>query len=312
MTDQLLRGVIPILFVPFHADETIDEAGLRAVTRAELALQPQGIGIGGFASEAYKMTDAERLRCIEIVADEVAGRVPLVIGMAPGGTAAAIQQARQYAVFAPAALMTLPPATMHYPVPAVIDHYVQLAEASPVPIMLQMSPHLAGYAHTGLSAEVLGTIADRAPNVRYFKIEGPESARRIGELRQRVDGHRGIFGGVGGLSLVDELAAGADGVLPGIGFNRVFHRAWAAWEAGQRGAALDVLRAASPLIDAVSGRGHEFSLHARKHLLRALGVIACAVVRQPTVSVTEADLEPVMRAYRQVSPGWEHSEADAV
>ncbi|MCS7072704.1 MAG: dihydrodipicolinate synthase family protein, partial [Anaerolinea sp.] len=86
MTGQLLRGVIPILPVPFHPDETIDEDGLRAVARAELQLQPQGIGIGGFASEAYKMTDAERLRCAEIVADEIAGRAPLVIGLSPGGT----------------------------------------------------------------------------------------------------------------------------------------------------------------------------------------------------------------------------------
>lgn len=295
MTDRL-RGVIPILFVPFHADETIDEMGLRAVTQAELALHPQGIGIGGFASEAYKLTDAERLRCAEIVADEIAGRVPLIIGMAPGGTTAAIQQARQYAAFAPAALMTLPPATMHYPTASVIDHYVRLADAAPAPIMIQMSPHLPGYAHTGLDADALGTIADRAPNVRYFKIEGAESARRIGELRQRIDDRCGIFGGVGGIALVDELAAGADGVLPGIGFNPVFHRAWAAWQGGHHAAALEILRAASPLIEAVSGRGHEFSLHARKHILLSRGVIAAAVVRQPTVSVTHADLEVVSRA----------------
>lgn len=302
MNDRVLHGVIPILFVPFNDDETIDEAGLRAVTQAELALHPQGIGIGGFASEAYKLTDAERLRCAEIVADEIAGRVPLIIGMAPGGTAAAIQQARQYAAFAPAALMTLPPATMHYPVESVIDHYVRLAEASPVPIMIQMSPHLPGYAHTGLDTDALGTIADRAPNVRYFKIEGAESARRIGELRQRVDDRCGIFGGVGGIALVDELAAGADGVLPGIGFNPAFHRAWAAWQAGHHAAALEILRAASPLIEAVSGRGHEFSLHARKHILLWRGVIGAAVVRQPTVSVTHADLEAVRHAYQHVSP----------
>ncbi|MGQ9909367.1 MAG: dihydrodipicolinate synthase family protein [Candidatus Flexifilum sp.] len=297
MPDQLLRGVIPILPVPFHPDETIDEDGLRAVVRAELALQPQGIGIGGFASEAYKMTDAERLRCAAIVADEVAGRVPLIIGLSPGGTAAAIEQARQCAAFAPAALMTLPPATMHYPVDAVIDHYVRLAEDAPAPIMIQMSPHLPGYAHTGLDADALATIAERAPNVRYFKIEGAESARRIGALRQRVGDRCGIFGGVGGIALVDELAAGADGVLPGVGFNPVFHRAWAAWEAGRHAAALEILRAAGPLIDAVSGRGHEFSLHARKHLLRERGIISAATVRCPTVSVTAADREAVSRAY---------------
>ncbi|MCS7070393.1 MAG: dihydrodipicolinate synthase family protein, partial [Anaerolinea sp.] len=182
-------------------------------------------------------------------------------------------------------------------VDAVIEHYIRLAEASPVPIMIQMSPHLPGYAHTGLDADALAAIAERAPNVRYFKIEGAESARRIGALRQRIGDRCGIFGGVGGIALVDELAAGADGVLPGVGFNPVFHRAWAAWEAGHHADALEILRAASSLIDAVSGRGHEFSLHARKHLLCERGLIAAPTVRRPTVSAAPTDLEAVSRAY---------------
>ena len=69
------------------------------------------LGVGGFASEAYELTDAERLRCAEIVADEAGPGTPLIIGMAAGSTYAAIQQARQVAALRPAALMVLPPST---------------------------------------------------------------------------------------------------------------------------------------------------------------------------------------------------------
>lgn len=288
--DTALRGVIPILLVPFDAAGTIDDDGLRAVTQAELALHPQGIGIGGFASEAYKLTDAERLHCAEIVADELAGRVPLIVGLSPGGTFAAIQQARDYAHLHPAAYMTLPPATLHYPQAALVDHYCALADSTAVPIMIQQSPHLPGYAHTGLDAAALAEIANRAPGVRYFKIEGAGSAARIAALRQQAGDAVRIFGGVGGIALVDELTAGADGVLPGVGFNQVFHRAWAAWERGDRAGALAVLAHATPLIDAVSARGHEFSLHARKHILHGRGLIGTATVRRPTVHIDPADL----------------------
>lgn len=301
MNNPLLRGVIPILLVPFTPDGVIDEAGLRAVTRLELADQPQGIGIGGFASEAYKLTDAERLRCAEIVAETIAGAVPLIIGLSPGSTAAAIQQARDYAALRPHALMTLPPHVMHYPVSAIVDHYAALADAASVPIMIQQSPHLPGYVHTGLETDALAAIAQRAPNVRYFKIEGAGSAARIGALRDRLGATVGIFGGVGGIALVDELAAGADGVLPGVGFNPVFHRAWAAWERGDRAGALAILTAASPLIEAVSGHGHEYSLHARKYLLKLRGVIPSDAVRAPGVPFTDADRSAIAAAWEQHS-----------
>ena len=90
----MLRGIIPILLVPFDASGDIDEISLRRVVRFELEGGVHGIGINGFASEAYKLTDAERERTVQIVADEVAGSVPLVIGIAPGSTRAAQHQAR--------------------------------------------------------------------------------------------------------------------------------------------------------------------------------------------------------------------------
>jgi 4-hydroxy-tetrahydrodipicolinate synthase len=285
-----LMGIIPIVFVPFDPSGEIDEAGLRQVIEFELALQPQGLGVNGFATEAYKLSDAERLRCAVIAADQIAGRVPLIVGMASGSTEAAVSHARELARYATGALMVLPPATMDYGSRGWIDHYVELAEASAVPIMIQQSPHIPAYRHTLLAADALAEIAQRAPNVRYFKIEGGNSAERIGQLRQRVGDSVGIFGGVGGIALVDELAAGADGVLPGAGFNEIFHHAWAAWQAGDREGTLAHLRAGNPLIEAVSGRGHEFSLHARKHLLHRAGVIAHPYVRRPTTAPSTDEL----------------------
>ena len=79
----MLEGIIPILFIPFRQDGSIDETGLRRIARFELAGGVQGIGINGFASEAYKLTEEERWRAAQIVAEEVAGAVPLLIGIAP-------------------------------------------------------------------------------------------------------------------------------------------------------------------------------------------------------------------------------------
>jgi dihydrodipicolinate synthase/N-acetylneuraminate lyase len=287
----VLNGILPIVFIPFTADGSIDETGLKRVVRFELEGGVDGLGINGFASEAYKLTDDERRRTVEIAAAEVAGSVPLIIGIAPGSTAAAIQQAREYARYQPAALMTLPPSTMQLPASALVEHYVTLAGAVDAPVMVQQSPHIPAYHATGLDAESLAEIADRIPGVCYFKIEGPGAAERMNALRPLVNGERiGLFGGGGGVTFLDELRAGAAGLIPGVGFNEVFLRAWERWQAGDPDGVTALLNEAQPLVDGVSGRGHEFSLHARKYLMRRAGIIEHAGVRAPTIPIAQADL----------------------
>ncbi|MCE2490826.1 MAG: dihydrodipicolinate synthase family protein [Anaerolineae bacterium] len=296
----MLEGIIPIVFVPFDERGDIDERGLQRVVRFELDGGVDGIGINGFASEAYKMTDDERRRTVEIVACETAGDVPLVIGIAPGSTEAAIRQAKEFARWQPAALMTLPPATMHVPPAALVDHYVDLGQAADSALMVQQSPHIQGYAGTGLATSALAEINERAPNVRYFKIEGPGAAERIADLRQCIDGECvHMFGGGGGITLPDELRAGSSGLIPGVGFNEFFCRAWPLWQSGHLDQALGILDEIQPLVAAVSGPGHEFSLHARKYLMQRAGYIRHAVVRRPSVTVNPqqlADLDKVVDA----------------
>lgn len=287
----MLEGIIPIVFVPFDEQGDVDEKGLQRVVRFELEGGVDGIGVNGFASEAYKLTDDERRRTVEIVAGEVAGSVPLVIGIAPGSTEAAIQQARQFARWHPAALMTLPPATMQVSPAALVDHYVDLGHAADAPLMVQQSPHIQGYAGTGLGTSALAEIAARAANARYFKIEGPGAAERIADLKGAIGGDLvRMFGGGGGITLPDELRAGSSGLIPGVGFNEYFCRAWPLWRAGRQDEALAVLDEVQPLVAAVSGPGHEFSLRARKHLMQRAGYIEHAFVRRPGVDVNRQQL----------------------
>lgn len=289
----MLQGIIPILVTPFDSNGRVDEESLRQVVRFELDGGVHGLGVGGFASEAYKLTDQERIRCAEVVVAEVAGAVPLIIGMSPGSTEAAIELAHIYGNLKPAALMTLPPNTMNYDEASLIDHYISLGLASDVSVMVQQSPQIQAYAHCQISTEGLAQINRHAPNVRYFKIEGPGSARRMSALRGRVSDEVRMFGGVGGVTLREELAAGAAGLLPGVGYNEFFMEVWAAWEAEDLMHMDEVLARAQPLVDAVSGFGHEFSLHARKYLLKRAGIIQHDLVRRPTVRPDFTALEKI-------------------
>jgi 4-hydroxy-tetrahydrodipicolinate synthase len=286
-----LTGVVPILFVPFNDDGSIDEKSLRQVVHFELEGGVDGIGINGFASEAYKLSDEERKRTVEIVATEVAQQVPLVIGIAPGSTEIAIEQAHYFAKYKPACLMVLPPSVMDNGAEALVQHYRDLADASEIPVMVQQSPHIPAYKHCLLSAEQLAHLATH-DLIRYFKIEGPGAPERMAALRPLVSEKIGLFGGVGGITFVDELNAGAAGVIPGVGFNEIFVQSWAAWQKGDVAEVKRVLEHHQPLVQAVSGPGHEFSLHARKRLMHRAGIIQNPYVRRPTV--TKADVSGVL------------------
>jgi dihydrodipicolinate synthase/N-acetylneuraminate lyase len=66
---------------------------------------------------------------------------------------------------------------------------------------------------------------------------------------------------------------------------------WADWEAGHFNEVEQTLGRAQELVEAVSGSGHEYSLHARKYLLYRAGIIASPTVRRPSVMVDTRQLE---------------------
>ncbi len=286
----MLQGIAPILFTPFDENGGIDEAGLRRVARFELDGGVHAIGVNGFASEAYKMRDAERLKTARIVADEVSGALPLIIGLAPNSLPTAIQGARELARFQPAALMVLPPPTMDNGGRAIVEFYVALSQACEIPLIVQQAPHIPMYRHTELSAPELAEIAERAPTVLYYKLEGPGSAAKMRALKPLLPADRKMFGGGGGITALDELRNGAAGLIPGVGFNEFFLDAWSAWQAGDEAWTAAIIQRGQPLVQAVSGSGHEISLHMRKQLMKRAGYIDCAAVRQPTAAFSEVEL----------------------
>lgn len=289
----MIEGIAPIVFTPFDENGDIDAESLRKIVRFELDGGVHAIGINGFASEAYKLTDSERHENVQIVASEVAGQAPLIIGIAAGSAEAAIRQAHELARYQPAALMVLPPATMDNGIQSFVDHYTALGNASEIPIMVQQAPHVPQYRHCELPVNALAKIAQGSSNVKYFKIEGPGSSQKMRGLAPLLTADQKMFGGGGGITVLDELRNGAAGLIPGVGFNEIFLDAWQQWTKGDKTAAESIIQRADRLVKAVSGRGHEHSLHVRKHLMKRAGAIHHAYVRRPTVPFSEDELSDI-------------------
>lgn len=75
-----LRGYIVCTITPFHDDLRLDEDGVRANTRHLLALKStRGLHVNSVLAEQSALSTSERKRIAELVTDEVAGRVPVLV-----------------------------------------------------------------------------------------------------------------------------------------------------------------------------------------------------------------------------------------
>jgi 4-hydroxy-tetrahydrodipicolinate synthase len=133
------------------------------------------------------------------------------------------------------------------------------------------------------SAQILATLAE-CPVVVAVKSEAPPTCAAIAELTAGTEVP--IFGGLGGVGLLDELAAGAAGAMTGFSRPEALLAALRTWRAGGMAAAHEAYARWLPLANFEAQPGIGLAL--RKEALRRRGLFREAAVRPPTPPMPEA------------------------
>ena len=95
MDNSFSKGVMPAIQVPFKQDYSVDEADLRRYVRWLSDFDGiVGLVVNGHSGEITSLRSSERNQIIEIVVDEVGGKMPVVSGVLCEGTLEAIDHAR--------------------------------------------------------------------------------------------------------------------------------------------------------------------------------------------------------------------------
>src|SRR4051812_36550547 len=203
-----LRGILPVLATPYDASGEIVESEVRALVRWLLDEGAHGLSAVGEASESSRMTREERRRLAEVVVDEVAGRVPVIVGVsAPNARESAILAEHAASLGAAAAfLMPTPGASYDETLAA----FHRVADAGGVPLMLQD-------LYAPLSVDAIARLVRDEPRVRYVKeeIQPPAVATlKMRDIRAAVGDGVLLVGGRGGQALLTELRRGAVASMP--------------------------------------------------------------------------------------------------
>jgi len=282
-SSRTLAGVYPILATPFRADGTPDEGDLARLIDFIVAARADGIVFPGVASEFETLAPAERRRLVEAVAQRVAGRIPLVIGVSAADAATAEALAAHARSVGAVALMAVAPPGCKGNLPAIADYYARIAMAG-VPIILQNAPPPAGCALS--PAEVI-EIARANAAIHYVKEESLPCGQRITQLLAAQVPHlAGVFGGAGGRYITDELARGACGTMPACELIDLHVRQFALHRANDRDGVRYLFNRMLPLLNFQA----VFRMAMTKEVLRRRGVITATHVRAAGPAFDAGDL----------------------
>jgi 4-hydroxy-tetrahydrodipicolinate synthase len=293
------EGVYSVLPTPFSPNADLDEASLRRVVKLFLDAGVNGLTALGVTGEVARLDDRERARVLEVVLDEVNGRVPVVAGTTADGTRTCIGYSRQAREAGASAVMVSPPRMVKLNSDAVVRHYLALAEAVDIEIVIQDYPPISGYA---MEPALLVRVAREIPKARTIKLEDPPTPFKTSRILESLGGDLTvrIFGGLGGVFLLEELMAGATGAMTGFAYPELLVRIVSLFREGRGDDAADVFYQAVPLMRFEFQEGIGMAI--RKEVLHRRGALASAATRAPAARLDDTTRKALDRVLDWVKP----------
>jgi 4-hydroxy-tetrahydrodipicolinate synthase len=228
-----------------HRDGTVDLDGTARHLEVLIASGISGMVMLGSLGENQALLAEEKRSVLGMAVRVVAGRVPVLSGVAETSTAAACQYVRDGEQMGADGFMLMPPMVYRTPDPQEsLAHFRAVARATGLPIMLYNNP--IAYGHD-LSPALIAELADQANFVALKESSG--DPRRITDLHRAVGDRFALFTGVDDL-LLESAILGIDGWVAGAGiaFPAENQHLWELTRRGEWEAARSLYRWFSPLM----------------------------------------------------------------
>ncbi len=280
MADKF-SGVHWMLATPFHEDESIDTASIGNLVDKAVSSGCQGMVCLGVTGEAARLTDHERHQVANTVIQQSHG-LPVTVGTTAGSTAAAIDRSKEAQELGAAAVMVSPPPIGKPNPDAVFNHYSMLAYSIDIPIVVQDYPSTSG---VHMSPEFIARLSGGIPAVEYLKLEDPPTPPKISAIRKLVGDDMPIFGGLGGVFLLEELVRGSAGAMTGFAYPEVLVDICHQVAEGDRVKAEELFTRCLPLMLFEFQEG--IGVGIRKYALHSRGFIENPKVRHPGPNPTD-------------------------
>ena len=288
MIQNMIKGVGVALITPFKNYEVDYDALGRMVDYVIEGGVDYIVALGSTA-ETATLSLEERDRVLRYIVDRTAERVPIVAGMGSNDTRALIDQLRTFNLSNTVAILSVVP---YYNKPSqegIYQHFMAVAEASPVPVIIYNVPGRTGL---NMSAETTLRLAHASDKIVAVK----EACGNIEQMQTILDGRPDgflVLSGDDGLT-VELVKRGGDGVISVAAntfpekFCRCIHKAMA----GNIAEAESEMQEMEEGINLLFKEGNPVGA---KAMAEAMG-LTTAEVRLPLVKSTEGLSEEIKSA----------------
>lgn len=158
-------GVVPPMVTPILAQDQLDVPGLEKLIEHILAGGVHGLFILGTTGEGPDFSYALRRELIGRTCRQVAGRVPVLVGVSDTSRTESLAVARYAADCSADAVVITPPYYLSIGQPELCDYFQSIVSEMPLPVMLYNMPSCT---KTSIGLDTLCSLLDH-PNVIGFK-----------------------------------------------------------------------------------------------------------------------------------------------
>lgn len=238
------QGVFPAATTQFYEDESLHlEATILHVEKM-IAAGVHGMVMLGSVGENCSLAYHEKIDVLKAAVAQVAGRVPVLTGVAECSTALACRFAEDAARAGVDGLMVLPGMVYKADAREIMMHFRTVAAGTDLPIMCYNNP--VAY-HADITPSMFADLADE-PKFVAIK-ESSENVRRITDLKNICGDRYRLFCGVDDLVL-ESVLLGAVGWISGLvnAFPAENRLLWDLASSGRYEEALQLYRWYTPLL----------------------------------------------------------------
>ncbi len=203
-----ILGIYTPNIVPMRSDYSINEKELRRYINWLIDKGISGLYPNGSTGEFIRLSFEQRLRVVEIIADETKGRVPILAGAAEPNISMVLQACRRYAELGCQAVSVTGPYYFKVSQASIEQYFREIAEQTPIDILLYNIPQFSNE----ISLDVVKRLAADCPRIVGIKDSSRDMPRFMDTLNE-VKSIRSDFACLIGCEeiLLPALLMGADG-----------------------------------------------------------------------------------------------------
>lgn len=203
----MIKGSMVALVTPFTEDGSVNFEKFRELVEWQVQQGTDGIVVLGTTAETPTLSTEEEDELVRIAIEQVAGRIPVVVGSGSNNTAKAVEMSLKYEKMGADALLVISPYYNKANKQGMIQHFLAVADAVNTPMILYNVPARTGIS---ISYEVAEAVC-RHKNIIGIK-EASGDMSLVAKFSKLIDDEFTLYSGNDDIN-VPVMSLGGGGVI---------------------------------------------------------------------------------------------------